>query len=70
MHIGYHFEFVPTAVEVSIIEAGLFPVPAGMTVEYIYKTIDFAPFGFAGGNNGANPKFVTGFNQGPFYSTP
>jgi hypothetical protein len=67
MHIGYHFEFFPTAVEKSIIESGLFPQPAGTTVEYIYETLTYAPFGFAGANAGANPKFVTGFNQGPFY---
>lgn len=66
MHIGYHFEFNPTNVERSIIESGLFPVPAGMTVEYIYKTLTYTPFGFAGANAGANPQAVTGWNQGPF----
>jgi hypothetical protein len=70
MHIGYHFEFMPTNVERTIIESGLFPIPGGMTVEYIYQTIDFAPFGFKTANDGANPDFVTGFNQGPFFSTP
>ena len=68
MHIGYHFEFTPTTVEKTIIESGLFPVPAGMTVKYIYQTLTYAPFGFAGGNLGANPKFVSAFNQKPFYS--
>jgi len=66
MHIGYHFDFNPTNVERSIIEAGLFPVPAGMTVQFIYKTLTYSPFGFAGANAGANPRFVTGWNQGPF----
>lgn len=69
MHIGYHFEFMPTAIEQAIIQSDLFPVPAGMTVEYIYQTLTYAPFGFAGANTGANPKAVTGFNQNPFYST-
>lgn len=68
MHIGYHFEFFPTPVERSIIESGIFPQPAGTTVRYIYKTLTYAPFGFAGMNTGANPEYVTGFNQGPFYS--
>jgi hypothetical protein len=68
MHIGYHFEFFPTAVEKSIIESGLFPQPAGTTVEYIYMTLTYSPFGFAGANTGANPRFVTGWNQGPFYA--
>lgn len=67
MHIGYHFEFTPTTVEKSIIESGLFPQPAGVTVVYIYQTIDYSPFGFAGANVGADQEFVTGFNQGPFY---
>lgn len=68
MHIGYHFEFMPTAIEQAIIQSDLFPVPAGMTVEYIYQTLTYAPFGFAGANTGANPHAVTGFNQNPFYS--
>ncbi len=68
MHIGYHFEFFPTAVERSIIESGLFPQPAGTTVEYIYKTLTYNPWGFAGMNTGANPEYVTGFNQSPFYN--
>lgn len=67
MHIGYHFEFMPTVVEQAIIESDLFPVPAGMTVEYIYLVLTYAPFGFAGANTGANPKAVVGFNQNPFY---
>lgn len=67
MHIGYHFEFFPTAVEQSIIESGIFPQPAGTIAEFIYLSLSYAPFGFAGGNTGADPKFVTGFNQGPFY---
>lgn len=67
MHIGYHFEFFPTPVEKSIIESGLFPQPAGTIAQYIYETIDYAPFGFFGSNTGANPKFVTGWSQGPFY---
>lgn len=68
MHIGYHFEFMPTVIEQAIIESDLFPVPAGMSVEYIYSTLSYAPFGFAGANTGANPRAVTGFNQNPFYS--
>lgn len=67
MHIGYHFEFFPTAVEKSIIQSGLFPQPAGTTATYIYKTLTYNPFGFAGANRGADPKAVTGFNQSPFY---
>lgn len=67
MHIGYHFEFFPTPVEKSIIESGLFPQPAGTTAQYIYETLTYSPFGFSGGNTGSNPKFVTGWNQGPFY---
>lgn len=69
MHIGYHFEFFPTSVERSIIEAGIFPQPAGTLARYIYQTLTYAPFGFAGGNTGADPEFVTGWSQGPFYST-
>lgn len=68
MHIGYHFEFFPTSVERSIIESGLFPQPAGTTVRYLYKTLTFAPFGFAGMNGGANPEYVTGWSQSPFYN--
>lgn len=68
MHIGYHFEFFPTPVERSIIESGLFPQPAGTTAEYIYQVLTYNPFGFAGMNTGANPKYVTGFNQSPFYN--
>lgn len=68
MHIGYHFEFFPTAVERSIIESGLFPQPAGTTVLYLYQTLTYAPIGFAGMNTGANPEYVTGFDQGPFYN--
>lgn len=67
MHIGYHFEFMPTIIEQAIIESALFPVPAGTTVEYIYLVLSYAPFGFAGMNTGANPHAVTGFNQSPFY---
>ena len=67
MHIGYHFEFFPTSVEKTIIESGLFPIPAGMTVEYIYQTLTYAPLGFAGANAGANPEAVVGWSQNPFY---
>ena len=67
MHIGYHFEFFPTPVEKSIIQSGLFPQPAGTIAQFIFETLDYSPFGFAGGNTGANPKFVTGWSQGPFY---
>ncbi|UUR56256.1 hypothetical protein [Xanthomonas phage pXoo2107] len=69
MHIGYHYEFYPSSVERSIIESGLFPQPAGTTAQYIYKTLSYSPFGFAGANTGANPRAVTGFNQGPFVTT-
>jgi hypothetical protein len=68
MHIAYHFEFFPTAVERSIIESGLFPQPAGTTVRYLYQEMTYDPFGFASANTGADPEFVTGFNQGPFYN--
>lgn len=67
MHIGYHFEFFPTTVERSIIQSGLFPQPAGTTAVYIYETLTYSPFGFAGANRGANPDAVTGFSQNPFY---
>lgn len=70
MQIGYHFEFTPTNVERTIIESGLFPIPAGMAVKYIYQQYTYSPFGFAGANGGANPNFITGFNQGPFYNNP
>lgn len=66
MHIGYHFEFFPTAVEKTIIESGIFPVPAGMTPHFIYQTLTYTPFGFAESNTGADPTFVTGWDQGPF----
>lgn len=66
MVMGYHFEFFPTSVEKSIIESGLFPKPAGTAVTYIYETLTYAPFGFAGMNAGSDPAYVTGFNQGPF----
>lgn len=69
MHIGYHFEFIPTPIEKAIIESGLFPQPAGTTVEFIYLVLSYEPFGFAGQNTGANPNVVTGFNQGPFYQS-
>lgn len=68
MHIGYHFDFFPTSVERSIIESGLFPRPAGTTVRYIYKTLTYSPFGFAGMNAGADPDYVTGWSQSPFYN--
>lgn len=69
MHIGYHFEFFPTAVERAIIESGLFPQPAGTTVRFLYKTLTYSPFGFAGMNAGADPDYVTGFNQSPFLNS-
>lgn len=68
MNIGYHFEFFPTNVEVAIIESGLFPQPAGTTVNYIYQTaLPYSPFGFSEMNRGADPAYVTGWSQGPFY---
>jgi len=67
MHIGYHFEFFPTPVEKSIIQSGLFPQPAGTTATFIYEVIAYAPFGFESMNDGADPKYVTGWGQGPFY---
>jgi hypothetical protein len=66
MAIGYHFGFFPTPVDISIIESGLFPQPAGTTATYIYETLTYAPFGFAGMNMGADTAYITGFNQGPF----
>ena len=69
MHVGYHFEFFPTPVEKSIIESGIFPQPAGTDVHFIYKTLSYAPFGFRSANVGANPNFVVGFGQNPFYQT-
>lgn len=69
MHVGYHFEFFPTPVEKSIIQSGLFPQPAGTTTQYIFLTLTYTPFGFAGANRGADPTVVTGFNQKPFYQS-
>lgn len=68
MNIGYTFDFFPSPVERSIIESGIFPQPAGTAVRFIYQTIESERFGFAGMNAGANPEYVTGFNQGPFYN--
>ena len=68
MRLAYNFEFNPTPIERAIIESGVFPVPAGVTVIYNYQTLDYAPWGFAGMNSGANPAYVTGFDQGPFYN--
>ena len=68
MDIGYHFNFFPTPVEKSIIESGLFPQPAGTSVTYIYETLSFEPFGFAGMNGGADPNVVVGWSQSPFFS--
>lgn len=68
MNIGYTFDFFPTPVDRAIIESGIFPQPAGTAVRFIYKTLTFEPFGYAGMNAGANPEYVTGFNQGPFYT--
>lgn len=62
MHVGYHFEFFPTPVEKSIIQSGLFPQPAGTTVDFIYETLTYAPFGFAGANTGADPRAVVGWS--------
>lgn len=66
MHISYHFEFIPTDVEKSIIESGLFPQPAGTTAVYVYNSLTYVPFGFAEANTGTDPGVVTGFDQGPF----
>ncbi|WWQ12960.1 structural protein [Ralstonia phage PQ43W] len=66
MHIGYHFEFIPTPVEASIIQSGLFPIPAGMKPQYIYQTWTYAPFGFSPANSGANPKYVSPWSTKPF----
>lgn len=68
MHLIYYFGFIPSSVEKSIIESGLFPMPAGMNVQYVYSVVDFAPFGFRESNAGSNPGFVVGFDQAPFYS--
>lgn len=72
MDIGYHFEFFATPVQKSIIESGLFPIPAGMNATYIYQTLTYTPFGFAGSNRGADPTVVTGWSQpgSPFYVPP
>ena len=66
MNIGYHFEFVPTPIEKAIIESGLFPQPAGTDASFIYGP-PAGFFGFATANVGANPRYVTGWSQGPFY---
>lgn len=62
MNIAYHFEFFPTPVEVAIIQSGLFPQPAGTIANYVYETLSYTPFGFAGMNGGANPKVVVGWS--------
>lgn len=36
MHLTYRFEFAPTPVEQAIILSGLFPQPAGVTVQYLF----------------------------------
>jgi hypothetical protein len=36
MHVDYYFDFTPTSVELSIIESGLFPQPAGTLATYTY----------------------------------
>lgn len=68
MHLSYNFDFFPSPIERAIIESGLFPQPAGVLVSFVFKTFDYAPWGFAGMNAGANPEYVSGFNQGPFYN--
>lgn len=68
MVLGYHFDFSPTSVERAIIESELFPRPAGVLIKYLYQTLSYAPWGFAGSNTGTDPEYVTGFNQGPFYN--
>lgn len=69
MVLDYVLDFFPSPVEQAIIESGLIPVPAGMLVRYRFKQFDWAPFGFDGMNEGVNPEYVTGFDQGPFYSS-
>jgi hypothetical protein len=66
MNIGYHFEFFPTPVEQAIIQSGLFPQPAGTTVNYIFNEIGYTTFGFSEMNRGADPNYVLGWNQAPF----
>lgn len=68
MVLDYVFDFFPSPVDRAIIESGIIPVPAGMLVRIQFKQFNYAPFGFADMNEGANPNYVTGFNQGPFYS--
>lgn len=36
MQLTYHFEFVPTPAERSIVLSGLFPRPAGAAVQYVF----------------------------------
>lgn len=69
MDVAYHFEFFPTPVEKAIIESGLFPQPAGTNAHYVYATLTYVPFGFAGMNTGANPEVVNGWSVpgSPFY---
>lgn len=68
MSIGYHFGFAPTAVEQSIIQSGIFPVPAGMTPHYTFTPVADMFFGFREANRGTDTQFVAGWNQRPFYS--
>lgn len=69
MDIAYHYEFFPTPVEKAIIQSGIFPQPAGTNAHYVYETLTYRPFGFAGMNTGANPNVVVGWSVpgSPFY---
>jgi hypothetical protein len=71
MNIAYHFEFFPTPVEVSIIQSGFFPQPAGTTVNYVFANLGYTPFGFSPANRGANPNFIAPWSTpgSPFYQT-
>ncbi len=68
MSIGYHFGFSATAVEQSIIQSGVIPVPAGMTPHYTFSPVPDLFFGFREANRGTDTQFVAGWNQRPFYS--
>lgn len=68
MKLTYMFDFFPSPVDRSIIESGIFPQPAGVEVRFLYRTLGYETFGFAGMNSGLDEEAVTGFDQGPFYN--
>lgn len=68
MQLVYIFGFFPSAVDRAIIERGILPAPAGMTVTYRFRNVSYQSFGFDSSNDGVDPEAVTGFDQAPFYN--